>query len=219
MDNDGNTVLATNNWQTTEHHIYNFNEGNVGVGIETPTEKLTVAGTIETTTGGVKFPDGTLQITAATPDADADPTNELVDSLSISGTTLNIYESDLLQSIDLAPLTHNSLTGLDTFSANPLGLAGDFSIGSEPRSVFVQGNFAYIANDGTDQLEIIDISNAAAPALVGDLSVGSAPYSVFVQGNFAYIANDGNDKLEIVDVSNPAAPVPVSYTHLRAHET
>ena len=39
--------------------------GNVGIGTTTPTQKLTVAGTIETTSGGVKYPDGTVQTTAA----------------------------------------------------------------------------------------------------------------------------------------------------------
>jgi hypothetical protein len=39
--------------------------GNVGIGDPNPSEKLTVAGTIESTSGGVKFPDGTTQTTAA----------------------------------------------------------------------------------------------------------------------------------------------------------
>ncbi|MEQ9364793.1 MAG: DUF2341 domain-containing protein, partial [Leptospirales bacterium] len=38
--------------------------GNVGVGTANPTEKLSVAGIIETTSGGIKFPDGTIQTTA-----------------------------------------------------------------------------------------------------------------------------------------------------------
>ncbi len=37
----------------------------VGIGTDTPTSKLTVAGTIESNSGGVKFPDGTVQTTAA----------------------------------------------------------------------------------------------------------------------------------------------------------
>jgi len=38
--------------------------GNVGVGTTSPAQKLSVAGTIESTSGGVKFPDGTVQTTA-----------------------------------------------------------------------------------------------------------------------------------------------------------
>ena len=39
--------------------------GLVGIGTDTPTSKLTVQGMIETTLGGYKFPDGTVQTTAA----------------------------------------------------------------------------------------------------------------------------------------------------------
>ncbi len=38
--------------------------GNVGVGTASPGSRLTVAGTIQTTQGGIKFPDGTVQVTA-----------------------------------------------------------------------------------------------------------------------------------------------------------
>jgi N-acetylneuraminic acid mutarotase len=39
---------------------------NVGIGTNTPVSKLTVAGTIESISGGLKFPDGTTQTTAVT---------------------------------------------------------------------------------------------------------------------------------------------------------
>ncbi|MBU0671781.1 MAG: hypothetical protein KJ732_01995, partial [Candidatus Margulisbacteria bacterium] len=39
--------------------------GFVGIASDEPTSRLTVAGTMETTLGGVKFPDGTIQTTAA----------------------------------------------------------------------------------------------------------------------------------------------------------
>ena len=39
--------------------------GNVGIGTSNPGQKLSVVGIIESTSGGVKFPDGTTQTTAA----------------------------------------------------------------------------------------------------------------------------------------------------------
>jgi hypothetical protein len=42
-----------------------IDEGNVGIGTTAPTERLTVAGTIESTLGGIKFPNGTTQTSAA----------------------------------------------------------------------------------------------------------------------------------------------------------
>jgi len=42
-----------------------LNADNVGIGTSSPSEKLTVAGTIESTSGGIKFPDGSVQATAA----------------------------------------------------------------------------------------------------------------------------------------------------------
>ncbi|MEE8186462.1 MAG: hypothetical protein V3T99_02230, partial [Nitrososphaerales archaeon] len=41
-------------------------DGNVGIGTTGPAQKLSVAGTIESTSGGFKFPDGTTQTTAST---------------------------------------------------------------------------------------------------------------------------------------------------------
>jgi len=40
-------------------------DGKVGIGLINPTSSLAVAGTVESTTGGFKFPDGTIQSTAA----------------------------------------------------------------------------------------------------------------------------------------------------------
>lgn len=57
--------------------------GNLGIGTTTPSEKLTVDGTIETTNGGVKFPDGTIQTTAAL--SGASPWNTNSNGVDYSG--------------------------------------------------------------------------------------------------------------------------------------
>ena len=82
-----------------------------------------------------------------------------------------------------------------------------------PYSVTVVGNYAYVASAGSNALEIVDVSNPAAPVHKGSLSNGAGgallnePASVVVAGNYAYVASAGSNALEIVDVSNPAAPV------------
>ena len=45
--------------------LFVTNKGNVGIGTVTPSEKLSVNGTIESASGGIKFPDGTVQTSAA----------------------------------------------------------------------------------------------------------------------------------------------------------
>ena len=49
---------------TVGSSIITANLGNVGIGTLTPTSRLTVFGTIESTKNGFKFPDGTMQTTA-----------------------------------------------------------------------------------------------------------------------------------------------------------
>lgn len=67
-------------------------QGNVGIGTSTPGEKLTVAGIVDSTTGGFRFPDNSLQAKAAFGDghsldaSDGSPTNRVnVDAAGLVG--------------------------------------------------------------------------------------------------------------------------------------
>lgn len=60
-----NVLNAFSPWAANGTAISNTNTGNVLIGTTTGTSKLTVNGTIESTTGGIRFPDDTVQTTAA----------------------------------------------------------------------------------------------------------------------------------------------------------
>ncbi len=81
-----------------------------------------------------------------------------------------------------------------------------------PFSVFVSGNYSYVASATSNALEIVDVSNPASPTHKGSLTNGaggaslSVPSGVFVSGNYAYVSSSGSYALEIVNVTNPASP-------------
>jgi hypothetical protein len=58
------TGFTSSNSFIGDSTIFEDKVGKVGIGTDMPTSKLTVAGTIESTSGGVKFPDGSVQTTA-----------------------------------------------------------------------------------------------------------------------------------------------------------
>ena len=59
------TGFTSSNSFIGDSTIFEDKFGKVGIGTDTPASRLTVAGMIETTLGGYKFPDGTVQTTAA----------------------------------------------------------------------------------------------------------------------------------------------------------
>ena len=70
-------------------------------------------------------------------------------------------------------------------------------------AVAASGNYAYFSS-GT-VLVVADVSNPAAPTAVGEAVLPDVIGDVAVSDDYAYIADDHAG--------------PVSYTHLRAHET
>jgi hypothetical protein len=59
------TGFAGNNSLIGDTSLFEDKNGNVGIGTDAPVGKLTVAGTVQSTSGGFKFPDGSVQTTSA----------------------------------------------------------------------------------------------------------------------------------------------------------
>ena len=69
-----------------------------------------------------------------------------------------------------------------------------------------------MASDGSDALEIVDVTDPANPVRTGSLDNGGGntapylddPFNVVVSGNYAYVASYYSNALEIVDVTDPS---------------
>jgi len=93
-----------------------------------------------------------------------------------------------------------------------------------PTSVYVSGDYAYVASRASHSLSIIDISDKNDPKQVGvinDTGVGgkahlNGSYELFISGNYAYVVSRGsdmlyNDSLSIIDISNPKKPIETGF--------
>ena len=159
----------------------------VGIGTTSPNRDLTVSG-------------------------DAQVTGRLFDSSGDAGTTGQVLSSTGAATnwIDatggLAPDPTLTGAGQLTDSGN-LGLDG-------ATSVFVQGDYAYVAAERDDIFQVIDISDPNSPVGVGQLADGGAlalngPADVFVQGNYAYVTSIFDNGFQVIDISDPTNPVGV----------
>ena len=107
--------------------------------------------------------------------------------------------------------SHGYASAVDPVHVGSISHGGDVIL-RYPRGVFVAGNYAYVTGYGSNNLEIVDISNPADPIHAASISYDGDvklyfPISVFVAGNYAYITSYDGHALEIMDVSNPQAPV------------
>ena len=83
-------------------------------------------------------------------------------------------------------------------------LLGHYNTPEYAQAVQIVGNIAYVA-DGNSGLQILDISNPAAPFRLSFYDTPGVAMGICVDGTTAYVA-DGDAGIVILDVSNPSAP-------------
>ena len=101
------------------------------------------------------------------------------------------------------------LVGLSSVSASELSITDSITSTDldRPQSVFVLGDYAYVASDVADSLTVIDISDPASISITDSIT-STDLYSaagVFVLGDYAYVASGGADSLTVIDISDPAS--------------
>jgi len=86
---------------------------------------------------------------------------------------------------------------------NPLSL-GEFN-SDDASGIFVQGEYAYLADGSPGGLRLIDIHDPAVPVERSSYQIWGTASRVFISGNYAFVC--GYDRfLGILDVSDPAEP-------------
>lgn len=153
--------------------------GNVGIGTATPGQKLTVAGTVESTTGGFKFPDGTTQTTAATGGGSG-----TVTSINVSGGTTGLTFSG-------GPITTSgTITMAGTLAAanGGTGTSTAFTAGSVifagVSGVYSQDNVNLFWDDTNNRLGL----GTASPVYLLDVN-GSARIGGALRGTSGSVAS------------------------------
>jgi hypothetical protein len=149
--------------------------GNLGIGTTTPSSKLTVAGLIQSTTGGFKFPDGSVLTTAA---AKGIPSVSHDATLTGAGTTVSPLGL-------VIPLTLN--TALDasalTLGSSAIGGHGMTATGGPNASgIVVNGGPGSSTYDGGDGIDVYggggSSGGASIYAIGGSGSVYSGGYGI-----------------------------------------
>jgi hypothetical protein len=207
--------------------------GNVGIGTANPGSKLTVGGVIESTSGGIRFPDGSTQASAA-----ADSTifarlsggNNFTGNQSVNGSvsaTSFTGNGSSLSAVDAATLggqpgnafarlnVANNFSGDQTIAGN-LSTTSSVGIGTSNPTEKLEvnnGNIRVFRDDGTRPGFIMNLSGAAWTQLIqadGRLDFipvegpGTAVVSLANSGNVGLGTTTPSAQLHL---SSPVSPV------------
>jgi hypothetical protein len=151
------TGFTSSNSFIGDSTIFESKTGLVGLGTDSPTSKLSVAGTIESLSGGFKFPDGTVQTTAGiAPNQVVRSLNGLIGDLTlVPGANITITPG--ASSLTIAA------TGFLGAVSHDATLAGDGTIGS-PLGVAVP----LILNGDSTESPVIKAVNSSGTGIQGE---------------------------------------------------
>ena len=186
--------------------------GNVGVGTTNPSQTLTVAGTIQSTSGGVMFPDGSVQVSAS-------PTNLGVTTLTdaatitVNGATGSVFKVTLGGNRGLANPT-NLAAGInysfifiqDATGGRALTFESSYifptSVGTPTLSTGAgMVDTAQFLSDGTYLYYLSGFANASTPCLAPTNVTVATTVGSSVTTDLTWIDPNSNSQNDIIQRS------------------
>jgi len=111
--------------------------------------------------------------------------------------TFTLFDGSFTQRLD-----DGDDTGLTTLST--------LTLGTNPSSVVVVGNYVYVTDPAANDLKIIDATDKSNPEIISSLPIGTTPAKVFVSGRYAYVIDSGSNDLKIIDITDKTNPVTIA---------
>jgi hypothetical protein len=214
-----------------------YQNGSLGVGVATPTERVVVDGT-------VRFR-GPGSLTGFVYDRTSDQVGVGVSSpedkftvqggsiLQRGGTASSTYVPELIGGTNLSArgndvevrsvyafvakgVSSNEFQVLNiSDKTNPVTIAG-ISLPDAANAVALQGDYAFVGSDvSSDDFHVIDIRDPVNPTEVASLNLTTSVNTVEVRGQYAFVGTGAaGDDLHIIDISTPTAPVEVGSVDL-----
>lgn len=197
------TAIGAGAIVSTSNSLVLGNNANVGIGTSTPASKLSVAGLIETTTGGVKFPDGTIQTTAGGVSAGTVILNQTTlqagANFNISGTgTSNIFNAATQFNLGGQRVLRAAAPGVGAGSLY-VGINAGSSITTSTQNTFVgasagqnttEGDFNSFFGAGAGSNNTQGFNNSFFGSTAGAVTITGANNSFFGAG--AGLSNNGD---------------------------
>ncbi|MGO9344723.1 MAG: hypothetical protein ACLP6E_19725, partial [Acidimicrobiales bacterium] len=88
-------------------------------------------------------------------------------------------------------------SGVDTDPTDPT--VTSVGVGSDPVAVACSVGFAYVADEGSSTLEVVDLATAAVTSTI---PVGTSPDAVAIGSGKIYVANSGSDNVSIIKIGS-----------------
>ena len=197
-------TTANGSTNTVEQMRINHN-GNVGIGTTSPGSLLTVAGTIESTSGGVKFPDGTTQATAATRNPLQVATLRWYEAIQ-SGPDFATGITPIGVAFDGANMwvTNSGSATVTKLRASDGANLGTFAVGTQPQGVAFDGANIWAANTGGDTVTKLRASDGVCVGGACTFAVGDGPVGVAFDGANIWVANFNSNTVTKLRASDGA---------------